>query len=567
MNREFVNYLNTLQNEQAGNSNAIAEAQQTNPLYQKVKIERYAATYLAKRIESETQKPCLIILTGHAGDGKTTLLYQTLEKVRAFDGQIDIKKRGDSFTQSGKKIHYVKDFSELSKGERIEEIREALARLEDQYTILVANTGPLIEAFRSAFPEREDAESLIINRMDTIDDYESNIYGYSILVLNVAKIDNTEFIEAYARKITDETNWKGCVECSKRDKCPIYFNATLARDNPHIFRFVKDFYIWEQEHGRRATIRQISAHLAYSITGGLNCDKVLKSVNKNWRSRYLLSELLFGRNTNSQIQGVRWLQMSKIDSRKTQKDYDLFVRKAYVSLIPDALKDIWEYIEQLPVTCAENKRAKGMTATEKRRFLKRMMIVFSWDTEKEIYRDLFSPYYTTFLKIRTGEQDVDKNLRTMVFNAISVIFTGEKPEATGNIYLTMRRRGERVQNVQMQTGCIYPGQLKLKRRLIKSDAVEAQKNEIFLIYQAYGRTVEFRVSLPMLNYFEKVSRGMIITDIDPILSHGIESLKAQLMAACSMEDTDENTVCLLVRTDDGWTKRELKFNRDKIIEE
>lgn len=79
-NNGFVDYLNTLHNEQANNENALAEAQQNNPYFKKVKVERPEAQYIANRIETG-ENACLMILTGHAGDGKTTLLFQVLEKL------------------------------------------------------------------------------------------------------------------------------------------------------------------------------------------------------------------------------------------------------------------------------------------------------------------------------------------------------------------------------------------------------------------------------------------------------------------------------------------------------
>lgn len=43
-----------------------------------------------------------------------------------------------------------------------------------------------------------------------------------------------------------------------------------------------------------------------------------------------------------------------------------------------------------------------------------------------------------------------------------------------------------------------------------------------------------------------------MADIDPMLSHGIESLKAKLIAYCKPITTDPNEVSLLVREEDSW---------------
>ncbi len=79
-NNGFVDYLNTLHNEQANNENALAEAQQNNPYFKKVKVERPEAQYIANRIETG-ENACLMILTGHAGDGKPRCCFKFWKKL------------------------------------------------------------------------------------------------------------------------------------------------------------------------------------------------------------------------------------------------------------------------------------------------------------------------------------------------------------------------------------------------------------------------------------------------------------------------------------------------------
>lgn len=107
---DFVEYLNTLHNEQAGNENALGEAQQTNPHFSKIKVERRAADYLETRIEGG-DNACVIILTGHAGDGKTTLLFQILEKLLKNKNQVIDPSApcGEINTNCGRIVRYYKD--------------------------------------------------------------------------------------------------------------------------------------------------------------------------------------------------------------------------------------------------------------------------------------------------------------------------------------------------------------------------------------------------------------------------------------------------------------------------
>ena len=293
-NNGFVDYLNTLHNEQANNENALAEAQQNNPYFKKVKVERPEAQYIANRIETG-ENACLMILTGHAGDGKTTLLFQVLEKIARNISDIKVVPSGELLTNQNKKVRYIKDFSELTKDERRLSFKKALDDAEiGIYTILVANTGPLIDTFKDVFPDQDDAESTIIEQMDSSQAKETDLYGHRIITMNIARIDNTTFVSEFGQKIVDESNWEHCSTCDKRDLCPIAFNAQLVRQNKSALHFLKSFYIWEQNLDNRATIRQITAHLAFALTGGLNCTRVHQRVKPSWKAKYLFSNLLFG---------------------------------------------------------------------------------------------------------------------------------------------------------------------------------------------------------------------------------------------------------------------------------
>ncbi|MEF9880016.1 MAG: hypothetical protein RR975_11415, partial [Clostridia bacterium] len=72
-----------------------------------------------------------------------------------------------------------------------------------------------------------------------------------------------------------------------------------------------------------------------------------------------------------------------------------------------------------------------------------------------------------------------------------------------------------------------------------------------------------RITLPLLNYFYEIYRGIIITDIDPLLSNGIDSLKAQLLSSYS-KATDENEVPLVYLSGNRWVKRKLIVNDHSI---
>ena len=74
----FVSYLNSLSNASAGNENATAEAQLTNEHFNKIAVDNPLTDFVYDKIMRER---CNVILTGNAGDGKTTIAADIFERL------------------------------------------------------------------------------------------------------------------------------------------------------------------------------------------------------------------------------------------------------------------------------------------------------------------------------------------------------------------------------------------------------------------------------------------------------------------------------------------------------
>ena len=62
-----------------------------------------------------------------------------------------------------------------------------------------------------------------------------------------------------------------------------------------------------------------------------------------------------------------------------------------------------------------------------------------------------------------------------------------------------------------------------------------------------------------MNYFEDIRKGIISTDIDPQLSQGIDSLRAQIIARCEVDDTTLNLAAMRRK---GWEELSAELERD-----
>ena len=529
-NRDFIAYLNTLHNVNANNSNAYAETNTTNPFFQKTMVERPVGNRLLRFMEDSG--PHMLILTGYAGDGKTGLLYQILQPET-------MEPVGKVTMRNGAECVYVKDFSELDASKRLdllEKCRDEVRR--GGRVFLVANTGPLIRAFGEISPEQ--ARRLV----GAIDDNKGDIrlYGETpIAVVNVAALDNSQFVKPFLGNLLADELWSACDTCAKKGYCPILRNRRLARE---FFERTTDFiekrYVWQQEHGERLTIRQITAHLSYAITGGLECETVSKN---SGQFRYLFSNLFFGyRGTEidkkaSAMKAIGDMLSAGHDRKRLRADEKLFIQNDF-SGFPDEIRQ-----ELQTEGDAEHYSERWQWA------VRRAHMLFSADADeksrRELMEDVFSHWFPRYLSL-TADEDKPKSAdHELLQTALQMIFTGTV-NGGDKILITMNRDGGVTQNVQLVYDTIFRKKVKLCRKPVSDFSASARYG---LYLEMEGKALPARISLPLLNYFEDIRKGIISTDIDPQLSQGIDSLRAQIIARC---EVDEATVSLAAMRRNGW---------------
>ena len=141
MANTFVEYMSSMNNANGDTSNALAEAQVNNEYYKEIKVDRKLGKEIVKDINNG--KKCAYIITGHAGDGKTSILTQILLELDALDGSEQLQIKGEVTLSGGSKLLYVKDMSELSIDNQIKSMKEILeAPMNGNIGIMISNTGP-----------------------------------------------------------------------------------------------------------------------------------------------------------------------------------------------------------------------------------------------------------------------------------------------------------------------------------------------------------------------------------------------------------------------------------------
>ena len=535
---EFVKYLNGLHNYNAQNQNAYGERNVESAYYSKTMVKIDICEQIVALIKEHD--PHIIILTGHAGDGKTSIMFQVLEILgknpRFSDPVYEIE------INEGKKCYCIKDFSELSDQSKKDTLSKIIDYPEQgKYVFMVANTGPLINTFGELFESnsRDDAKMQLIEAMDSNDGKVREIAGYKMAVINMASIENTGFATQFLERITHEDLWKSCEACSKKEYCHIIRNRNLIQEyKGSVYDFIQNYYIWQLEYGTRLTIRSIAEHLSYMITGGFECE----SVFPDEAHKLLFSNLFFGYEgmvSNifaDNVLAVGIAKKSGIYNKRMRVDEKLLIQRDYQSLFGSSIRNIIDSADEVL------KQLKAWDDELKRIYLF-MNIVDIKQHETDI-EDSFSKEFLPYIRIRNEGNKPPKYMKDLVVDALHMMYLGTVLGNKNMIQITMNAESGVTQSVQLIVGQIYAAQINLVRKK-DSDLNNGKYN---LILQVNGEDI-FKLKLPMLDYFDDLKSGVISTNMDPQLSHGIENLKAALLSKATIDEDSIEIVAMNNRGD------------------
>lgn len=296
-NKSFLRYLNTLQRIHGGNENVLAEFQAQNPLFARIAVPHPLEKDILQDLREGSHT---IILTGHAGDGKTTLAFAVYRALCGLSPDRPLPESGQSrihFSFEGHKALLIKDLSEQARSDHGELMRALLDG--GTRSLLVSNTGALLEFFLSQEPDSSrhvELENALLGSLSKERDDSFSFKGRPFKVYNLALRDNLPLAEAVLANMLAPDLWASCDACQHRSQCPIHFNRTLLADeNSPTRQRLFLAYRRLQAYGTRLTMRQLSEHLAYCLTGGLDEQELCRATSLPPKSEtHHLYNLFFG---------------------------------------------------------------------------------------------------------------------------------------------------------------------------------------------------------------------------------------------------------------------------------
>lgn len=273
----YVRYLNTLHNATAVDDGALAETQALSEHFGQIHVPLQQSEYIFQQLTS--REGSNVLLTGHAGDGKSTIGLELYKKLKNIPSDTPLEhslKDHESIDFEGNTIHIIKDMSELSTAKKSEKISASLQGDNSERWFIISNTGTLLSTFKTVAGQRKEywftIEDKLLASLGQADPQVIPLFEVPFAVINLAQTDNIKTGIKVLKRMVKHRGWEVCERCDIRKTCPIQQNiSSLLASQDISFDRVALIYRRLKAYGVRLTMRQLTGHLAYSLTGGLDC--------------------------------------------------------------------------------------------------------------------------------------------------------------------------------------------------------------------------------------------------------------------------------------------------------
>lgn len=549
---DFINYLNSTNNVGGNSTGSLAESQVKSSYYDYVKVDRRLGSYITDCVSSGNHQA--FILTGHAGDGKTSILVQVLKTLGYLQNGagLRVEEEFDDFL-------YIKDMSEIAAEKQVDALNKALLAPSGQKTsLLISNTGPLLKTFEALMKDQRVAkgeeftdedrlklQSALLTQLDSNKDEAIVVGGYSFILVNIARVDNVPFAVRILKNILADCLWQPCESCSCAGRCPIKSNHDIVVNQfDRVAAFIEYYYRYLYENDKRMTIRQMVGQISYALTGNLTCTEVMTRHLREPFFNYNFANLFFGyiglraAKDAAQVKGIGQIRNLELDRIALDVDYQLFVSQDYscfTATIQDELKSLsTKHRKHYQITNEDQilDEKKHEIELQLRRAVRRFYLLFSLTEDASeidhVMNQVFGPLYTEYRKLISSKQSkpVLNKMRSTIFDALYMKNTGFLPNGKTELPLTLRREDDVFQNVMIVLGEVSRSDLSVVQIKASSKFEDVDsKHELFL--RMDGK--DFRLTFPMINYFNNLINGAISSNNNPALSHGIAQLDALLL--------------------------------------
>lgn len=582
-NSAFVSYVNGLHNIAASNEFAIAESQALSEFFKFIHVQNPITDEIFSLLTDNSKR--IIVLSGHAGDGKSTIALDLIKRIRKLPADQPLDRpleRRESLNWERHHINIVKDMSDGTPESRTELWREAFS--DENSWLIIANTGVLLSSLKevASADQKSDVEDQILlvleQRLSSKleDRHQLKVFiDNPMYVVNLSMADNVPLFKSFVEKISSTQTWGNCEKCPVSFRCPIYSNVELLR-----LDVVKErlslIYRRLTSYGQRITARQLTAHVSYALTGGLECVDVLRSTVDldDIRRATGLWNTFFGFLGSSADERAK----SAIHPIRLLTDLD-FGARPFPLLERYLRSDDWEKKIRFPSTQVRElfstiRGSSEVTPKERiararqqiRRFL---YLIGEFESDLLPFADFFleSPMVRTYVQwlenamTKREREELRDKLLLSLFEEFTGFRTNQFARSEQRLFITLRKTGEHSAAPVQLIQAIFPFES------FHID-VDKQLGELRFRYKSPEGEESLELTLPLLDSVISRFRGELGQQLDGEHQNQLKWFKSRLLRLRELEPDaaeDEASVKLLQATSSGELRRcEVEFTEEKI---
>lgn len=557
----FVSYLNTLHSATAADDGALAETQARSDHFGQIHVSLPQTDYIFKQLTQSER--CHVLLTGHAGDGKSTIGLELYKKLKDYPRKAPLAnplKDKEVIDYKGLSIHIVKDMSELSVSDKDRILTEALSQDNSDRYFIITNSGTLLSTFERVAEQQGHVpfkyENTLLNSLGDVNPCTLELSGVEFSIINLAQTDNVKTAISVLERIVEHDGWEPCLSCDTESSCPIFQNVSILKSKKFfVFDRISFVYRKLKEYGSRLTMRQLTGHIAYSLTSGLDC-KTIHDFKVSPKPPKIDSFLFSNRFFGYTASGIdeRCLRMAAIQKihqyNLGSKPYPQIDRSLWSQEV-STLPNLSGHIEQLVITLKDRadtkKQETGVTEVRQlRQSIRRIYYLFSEIPKKS------SSFIPNFLDSQmlveseewqqsSGPQSMRrKNLLRKILHVLQEEYTGFRlgdNHQENNLYITLRRKGDGYrQSVQLLLAQIPLSNFDVNWKPINTTFLP-QRSILVLFDKVSGH--ELQLDLPFLDYVLMRDMGEIGQKINPGYRDRLEHFKTQLFEFSDYSKKDQ----------------------------
>lgn len=610
----YVSYLNSLHSRDAGNENALAEFQACNEFFSTIHVRHPLVDRIVK-ILRHGEVTESIILTGHAGDGKSTIALSVYKELKGLEEdrplEIPMKKREELALDDGTLLIVIKDFSEWAVSERRDLFKEVLSSKKTLFSrrkrlFLVSNTGTLLESVCD-FAEVEGIKTRTFWESELLDKMSSEESKLRITdsdidfsLFNLSLWDNLPLAEKILRKMLSPENWDHCRSQSCRERCPIARNVALLQEKDglpidRLFMMYRKIY----EYGTRLTLRQLTEHFAYMLTSGLEygeiCEMQSKAIPVDFWEFAFFNRFFgdSGKEYDSKalnLKAVKTIRSHRFGERPSPAVerylWTVTSKGKYPLGVPDLEPDFEVLLEG---GIYSGKGDSELPQEDERQQVRRMLYFFhgfedegggssdvTEDGDRFLRQFLGSPCIMIWLswqkdlsgKLKNMEK---RNLKRKLYHVIQEDFTGVRlPEERGSgqssqdLYVTLNRGQREVrqsaQIVLAEVDFMKEFDLALQER---PQGGASMGRDLVLLGERRFEGVKMVLKLPFLDYMFARNLGCLSETLQAVYGDRLKRLKNDIVSRSHRRE-DDQVLLVRLRTNHTFFRQSYEVNGGRL---